>query len=88
MVVEGDRKTDRTVEADSGKSQHPAPKSWLGIRHLIVALLFMATFVGYASRVILSVAIVAMLKNDTEFPSFDWDKKEVEGLVLSSFFWG
>lgn len=23
MVVEGDRKTDRTVEADSGKSQHP-----------------------------------------------------------------
>ena len=55
---------------------------------MIVALLFFATFVGYASRSILSVAIVAMLQNNTDFPSFDWDKQEVEGLVLSSFFWG
>ncbi|KAK6638164.1 hypothetical protein RUM44_008592 [Polyplax serrata] len=88
MDVEDNSKMETACEEFREKHHYPAPKSWLGIRHLIVALLFMATFVGYASRVILSVAIVAMLKNDTEFPSFDWDKKEVEGLVLSSFFWG
>lgn len=65
-----------------------APKCMIGFRHLIVVLLFFATFVGYASRVVLSVAIVAMLKKDSEFPHFDWDEQGVEGLVLSSFFWG
>ncbi|KAK6638160.1 hypothetical protein RUM44_008588 [Polyplax serrata] len=82
--------TKKTSEADKtdGKVDKTVLTSKFGIRHLTVGLLFLGTLVGYASRVILSVTVVAMLKNETGFPSFDWDKQRVEGLVLSSFFWG
>ncbi|XP_037942181.1 putative inorganic phosphate cotransporter [Teleopsis dalmanni] len=61
-----------------------------GIRHLQCFLLFGALSVGYALRVNLSVAIVAMTdKNATnpDFMEYDWSEK-TKSLLLSSFFWG
>ncbi|KAH8407686.1 hypothetical protein KR222_010729, partial [Zaprionus bogoriensis] len=54
-----------------------------GVRHLQVGLLFSALTVGFATRVNLSVAIVAL----SELPEYQWSEK-VKSLVLSSFFWG
>ncbi|TDG48327.1 hypothetical protein AWZ03_005282 [Drosophila navojoa] len=54
-----------------------------GIRHLQILLLFAALTVGFAMRVNLSVAIVAM----AEFPEYNWSER-IKSLVLSSFFWG
>lgn len=51
--------------------------------------MFIALLIGYALRVNLSVAIVAMVDNssNTEFAEYDWDES-TQALVLSSFFWG
>ncbi|XP_064542911.1 putative inorganic phosphate cotransporter [Drosophila montana] len=57
--------------------------SGFGIRHLQIFLLFCALTVGFAMRVNLSVAVVAM----AEFPEYNWSEK-TKSLVLSSFFWG
>ncbi|XP_060803410.1 uncharacterized protein LOC106133662 [Amyelois transitella] len=64
------------------------PESSIGMRHVITLLLFLATTVSYATRVSMSVAIVAMTSdNDYGYPVFDWDKG-VQDTILSSFFWG
>ncbi|EDW02608.1 putative inorganic phosphate cotransporter [Drosophila grimshawi] len=57
--------------------------SGFGIRHLQVFFLFSALSMGFAMRVNLSVAVVAM----AEFPEYKWSEK-IKSLVLSSFFWG
>ncbi|XP_013134086.1 PREDICTED: putative inorganic phosphate cotransporter [Papilio polytes] len=63
-------------------------ESSFGMRHLIVFLLFVATTVSYATRVSMSVAIVAMTTdNDYGHPVFKWERS-VQDTILSSFFWG
>ncbi|XP_014356393.2 putative inorganic phosphate cotransporter isoform X1 [Papilio machaon] len=63
-------------------------ESSFGMRHLIVFLLFLATTVSYATRVSMSVAIVAMTtENDYGHPVFKWERS-VQDTILSSFFWG
>ncbi|EDW61464.1 putative inorganic phosphate cotransporter [Drosophila virilis] len=57
--------------------------SGFGIRHVQIFLLFCALTVGFAMRVNLSVAVVAM----AEFPEYDWSER-IKSLLLSSFFWG
>ncbi|XP_052747681.1 putative inorganic phosphate cotransporter isoform X3 [Galleria mellonella] len=64
------------------------PDSTFGMRHVIAFLLFLAITVSYATRVSMSVAIVAMTSpNDYEYPVFDWEKS-IQDTILSSFFWG
>ncbi|XP_023940700.1 putative inorganic phosphate cotransporter isoform X2 [Bicyclus anynana] len=66
----------------------PKPDKLLGIRHLVIFLLFLATVVSYATRVSMSVTILAMTKdNDYGFEVFDWDQS-TRDTILSSFFWG
>ncbi|TDG48329.1 hypothetical protein AWZ03_005284 [Drosophila navojoa] len=60
-----------------------AEDSALGERHMQIFLLFCGLMVGFAMRVNLSVAIVAM----TELPEYYWSER-TKSLVLSSFFWG
>ncbi|CAH2242828.1 jg11761 [Pararge aegeria aegeria] len=60
----------------------------LGIRHMIIFLLFLATVVSYATRVSISVTILAMTKeNDYGYEVFDWEQS-TRDTILSSFFWG
>ncbi|CAG5042955.1 unnamed protein product [Parnassius apollo] len=64
------------------------PESSFGMRHLIMFLLFMATTVSYATRVSMSIAIVAMTTdNDYGYLIFNWERS-VQDTILSSFFWG
>ncbi|KAJ2948834.1 hypothetical protein O0L34_g5761 [Tuta absoluta] len=66
----------------------PKPDCWLGVRHVVIFLLFLSTVVSYATRVSMSVAIVAMTtENDYGYEVFDWDRS-IQDTVLSSFFWG
>ncbi|XP_063991566.1 sialin [Diachasmimorpha longicaudata] len=61
---------------------------WQKRRYVVGFLAFLGFFVSYILRVNLSVAIVAMTsKSDKHAPEFDWDSK-LQGLVLSSFFYG
>ncbi|CAH1638002.1 unnamed protein product [Spodoptera littoralis] len=57
-----------------------------GIRHLQVLLLFFALVLGFAMRVNISMAIVAMTDKRSEDP-FDWSM-QTQSVVFSSFFWG
>lgn len=68
----------------------PKPDHMFGMRHIIATLMFLATTVSYATRVSMSVAIVAMTSNSTStgnFPVFDWNRS-IQDMILSSFFWG
>ncbi|CAG9562239.1 unnamed protein product [Danaus chrysippus] len=59
-----------------------------GVRHVVVSLLFLATVVSYATRVSMSVTILAMTKeNNYGYQVFDWNKT-IQDTILSSFFWG
>nr|CAD7403221.1 unnamed protein product [Timema poppensis] len=69
---------------------------WRRRRYMVAMLAFFGFFNVYALRVNFSVAIVAMTSNRTveengtnvEYgPEFDWDSK-IQGLLLSSFFFG
>ncbi|XP_050679097.1 putative inorganic phosphate cotransporter isoform X3 [Leptidea sinapis] len=60
----------------------------MGMRHVIIFLLFLSTVTSYATRVSMSLAIVAMTKpNDYGFPVFSWEQT-IRDTILSSFFWG
>ncbi|XP_028173314.1 putative inorganic phosphate cotransporter isoform X1 [Ostrinia furnacalis] len=63
----------------------------VGMRHVIAFLLFTATTVSYATRVSMSVGIVAMTDktspNEYGHMIFDWDTS-IKNTILSSFFWG
>ncbi|XP_034476546.1 putative inorganic phosphate cotransporter isoform X2 [Drosophila innubila] len=64
--------------------------SGLGVRHLQIFLLFCGLTVGFAMRVNLSVAVVAMTDAATinpDFPEYPLSEK-TKSWVLSSFFWG
>ncbi|XP_045772828.1 putative inorganic phosphate cotransporter [Maniola jurtina] len=66
----------------------PKPDKLLGVRHLVALLLFLATVVSYATRVSMSVTILAMTKdNDYGYKVFDWSQS-TRDTILSSFFWG
>lgn len=69
---------------------------WKKRRYIVGLLAFFGFFTSYILRVNLSVAIVAMTSNNTKTDEdgniyyereFDWDSK-VQGLILSSFFYG
>ncbi|KAJ8670289.1 hypothetical protein QAD02_001548 [Eretmocerus hayati] len=73
-----------------------APSIWQTRRYVVAVLAFFGFFVSYILRVNLSIAIVQMTSNTTIIHSdgsvhygseFDWDYK-VQGLILSSFFYG
>ncbi|KAL0272549.1 UNVERIFIED_CONTAM: hypothetical protein PYX00_005477 [Menopon gallinae] len=63
----------------------------LGVRHLIIFLLFLCATVGYAMRANLSIAIVNMTdkncSDSEQCQRFDWDE-QLKTVILSSFFWG
>ncbi|KAJ8721769.1 hypothetical protein PYW08_004171 [Mythimna loreyi] len=64
------------------------PERLLGMRHVMAFLMFLATTVSYATRVSMSVGIVAMTSNNSYgHPVFDWSRT-TQDTVLSSFFWG
>ncbi|KAL4708199.1 hypothetical protein ACJJTC_005341 [Scirpophaga incertulas] len=64
------------------------PDKAVGMRHVIAFLLFLATTVSYATRVTMSVGIVAMTtSNDYGYPVFQWERS-IQDTILSSFFWG
>ncbi|XP_034941000.1 vesicular glutamate transporter 3-like [Chelonus insularis] len=61
---------------------------WRKRRYVVSILAFFGFFTSYILRVNLSVAIVAMTSSTAEVkPEFEWDSK-LQGLVLSSFFYG
>ncbi|XP_047990436.1 putative inorganic phosphate cotransporter [Leguminivora glycinivorella] len=62
------------------------PKAAFGIRHLQAVMMFFAMVIGYAMRVNMSMAIVAMTDDSSE-NTFDWSM-QTQSVVLSSFFWG
>ncbi|XP_017836066.1 putative inorganic phosphate cotransporter [Drosophila busckii] len=65
------------------KNRRFADENAYGTRHLQIFLLCTGLTVGFAMRVNLSVAVVAM----ADLPEFQWSEK-IKALVLSSFFWG
>ncbi|XP_046999605.1 vesicular glutamate transporter 1-like [Schistocerca americana] len=74
----------------------PLWKVWRRRRYVVTLLTFLGFFNLYALRVNVSVVIVDMTENKTHTDSngtvvreseFDWDT-ELQGLVLSSFFYG
>ncbi|PZC74361.1 hypothetical protein B5X24_HaOG207924 [Helicoverpa armigera] len=72
-----------TQDVSSQKSE-----SKLGMRHLMALIMFLATTVSYATRVSMSVGIVAMTSNNSYgYPVFDWPRS-IQDTILSSFFWG
>lgn len=85
---------ESTIEAPAGQSW--TWRFWRRRRHLVAFLAFLGFFNVYTLRVNLSIAIVAMTsirnvtaENGTVYQKadFDWDTK-LQGLVLSSFFYG
>ncbi|XP_050350968.1 putative inorganic phosphate cotransporter [Nymphalis io] len=71
-----------------GEVSAPKPDKLIGMRHIVVFLLFLATTISYATRVSMSVTILGMTKaNQYGFPVFDWSQS-IKDMILSSFFWG
>ncbi|XP_037294468.1 putative inorganic phosphate cotransporter [Manduca sexta] len=63
-------------------------ESSISMRHLMVCLMFLGTTVSYATRVSMSVGIVAMTSNNSHgYTVFDWERG-TQDTILSSFFWG
>uniref|UniRef100_A0A2H1W593 Putative inorganic phosphate cotransporter n=1 Tax=Spodoptera frugiperda TaxID=7108 RepID=A0A2H1W593_SPOFR len=61
----------------------------LGMRHVMACLMFLATTVSYATRVSMSVGIVAMTSNNSYgHPVFTHWTRSIQDTILSSFFWG
>ncbi|XP_037950301.1 putative inorganic phosphate cotransporter [Teleopsis dalmanni] len=64
--------------------------SFLGVRHIQCLLLFSAVSMAFATRVNLSISIVAMTDEKFEGAgekTYDWNEK-IKSVLLSSFFWG
>lgn len=78
-----------SMEKQRFDEQPIEPPSGFGIRHVQCLLLFFGLTVGYALRVNLSVAIVAMVDKtgSSTFDHFDWNE-QTQSVILSSFFWG
>ncbi|XP_044258785.1 vesicular glutamate transporter 2.2-like [Tribolium madens] len=81
----------------SATTDPPKWMFWKKRRYVVATLAFFGFFNAYALRANLSIAIVAMTENKSTIldngtvifsgPEFDWDSK-VQGVVLSSFFYG
>ncbi|XP_018323872.1 putative inorganic phosphate cotransporter isoform X2 [Agrilus planipennis] len=57
-----------------------------GVRHIQALLLFFLLTSAFATRISLSIGIVAMTNlNSTFYPTYNWTDKST---ILSSFFWG
>ncbi|XP_012273084.1 vesicular glutamate transporter 2 [Orussus abietinus] len=92
---------DTKTETDYGAMEYeleesPSWKFWKKRRYVVGILAFFGFFNSYILRVNLSVAIVAMTANNSRVDEngeiyyeqeFPWDSK-IQGLVLSSFFYG
>ncbi|XP_068146982.1 putative inorganic phosphate cotransporter isoform X1 [Drosophila tropicalis] len=77
-------------KGDEAAAETEGTYSGLGVRHFQAFLLFCGLTVAYASRVNLSVAVVAMTDAasvNPNYPEYDWSEK-TKSLLLSSFFWG
>lgn len=67
----------------NGHGGHSSSGCYVPRRYIIACLLFLAITIGYAIRVILSVAILDIAKGTK------WEKNETtQGLILASFFMG
>ncbi|XP_022814134.1 putative inorganic phosphate cotransporter [Spodoptera litura] len=67
----------------------PKPGRLLGMRHVMACLMFLGTTVSYATRVSMSVGIVAMTSNNSYgHPVFTHWTRSIQDTILSSFFWG
>ncbi|XP_004925371.1 putative inorganic phosphate cotransporter [Bombyx mori] len=76
------------ADSNEAETTPSKPENSMGIRHLIIFLMFLGTTVSYATRVSMSVGIVAMTSNNGyDYPVFDWDRS-TQDTILSSFFWG
>lgn len=76
------------VDSDTQDAAALKPERLLGMRHAMALIMFLATTVSYATRVSMSVGIVAMTSNNSYgYPVFVWSRG-TQDLVLSSFFWG
>ncbi|XP_075978173.1 putative inorganic phosphate cotransporter [Anticarsia gemmatalis] len=75
--------------ASAAHDEAPKPDRFIGMRHIIALMMFLATTVSYGTRVTMSVTIVAMTSNSSsgDFPVFDWGRS-TQDTILSSFFWG
>ncbi|XP_015597300.1 putative inorganic phosphate cotransporter isoform X2 [Cephus cinctus] len=76
-------------EVSSGLMGNLVP-SGIGKRHVQALLMFFGTTIGYAMRVTISVAVVAMTDSsttDSNVQTYDWDES-TRSIILSSFFWG
>ncbi|KAK0182538.1 hypothetical protein PV327_000667 [Microctonus hyperodae] len=83
--VIGEKKPDHGQEYDD---EVVGWKFWKKRRYVVSLLAFLGFFTSYILRVNLSVAIVAMTSETPDSPAeFDWDTK-LQGVVLSSFFYG
>ncbi|XP_054089427.1 putative inorganic phosphate cotransporter isoform X1 [Zeugodacus cucurbitae] len=79
---------DKMENTQIGDNEYKSPL--FGARHVQCILIFLGLSVGYAQRVNLSVAIVAMMDRNSTNPDFEeyqWSE-ETKSYVLSSFFWG
>ncbi|XP_031340681.1 putative inorganic phosphate cotransporter [Photinus pyralis] len=81
----GDEKRDVEAVLDPVLS----PPHWYGARHTQMVLLFLLPLLAYATRVNMSVGIVAMTdpeaSENPDVPTYEW---EDQGIVLSAFFMG
>lgn len=75
--------TDEYVTSETGPVLEEESGFYFKRRWIIVILGFVGLFVIYAFRVVLSVAIIPIVKDKP-----DWDNESTRGLILSSFFWG
>ncbi|KAJ0176878.1 hypothetical protein K1T71_008057 [Dendrolimus kikuchii] len=77
--------TELTIEEPTATKSE---SSRFGMRHIMVFIMFLGTTMSYATRVSMSVSIVAMTSNNSYgYPVFEWDRG-TQDMILSSFFWG
>ncbi|XP_022916498.1 putative inorganic phosphate cotransporter [Onthophagus taurus] len=77
------------TEVLTKSSQKFVLKSWFGVRHKQLLLLFFLLVIGYGMRINLSIGIVAMTDPtiNPNFPTYNWTM-DTKSTLLSSFFWG